>query len=486
MNKKLNKKLTLGALSVAALLNLTGFSKNSPKVINAETIVSDEVFIPIEEQEDKVSFRLESSIYSDTFLEMVISAEEGAIEVTDDFYEKVNKDISNCDRKIDALVVDGLSDQVDFSKLNIDYDNIDRLYFHDCSDSFKSILKKFKKEVRYVSFVEQKKNSNSFKTFLNSLIEEDVSVETLNISSRKNNGKEGISKEEFQLLSKVKVFILYIYTDGFYKPVDLDLTLNEKIHSFSLDAYNKYDKANQIVNGELGNIKIQSSNPELSISFGHSDITENTHFKLSDAAWVDFDLLNCKSIKPFENLKNVSYLSFQEDNGPGPEANNDGCIKYGVNSVHLYDAFSTEEVEMYRNYKTFLKDLKTYYNLAKLKEKLDVAPNEYYDYYSKASIGDYVNLKSNNTPIYDYNGNKRTSLFKTSILRLISSIVLEKDGVEVTVYNMEDYSKYVNKSGFKIKGFNLINEYSLNDDNTLAIEGFVKENDIELVRTPFK
>ena len=212
---------------------------------------------------------------------------------------------------------------------------IDQLYLSNTSlDMTKEIFSACK--VRYFYWGE---NTGNLKDLLEYFIENNVHVDTFSLNQWNKNAYNGITKEEFNLLGKTDVNSLYIYADGFKDPLDLDITLNETISSFNIDVYDTYrDENNNRVKGELGNIKIKSNNKELHLSFSYTDITKNTHFSVPDTSWISLSKLNCTDISAFKDLKNVTYLWFKEDNGPGPEGDNRGEIIYLLNTRCVFNS----------------------------------------------------------------------------------------------------------------------------------------------------
>ena len=122
-------------------------------------------------------------------------------------------------------------------------------------------------------------------------------------------------------------------------------------------------------------------------------------------------------------------------------------------------------------------------DLLKVREELNVSIEEDTKYAKVISIGDYVNLMSENTRIYKdrpslkKQENSMSSYYGTSLARCISSIDMTNGYEEITVYNMEDYELY-QENGYSVIGYGLVNQYSLNEDGTLNVELRCDEDDV--------
>ena len=124
--------------------------------------------------------------------------------------------------------------------------------------------------------------------------------------------------------------------------------------------------------------------------------------------------------------------------------------------------------------------------LEKIQKTLNISREEENKYENIISIGDIVNLKEEDTPIYTEVDSNRptTSYYETSELRCIRSISLAKDEKEIEIDNMEDYETFT-KLGFVVKKYNLVNQYSLNADGSLTTEAYCDKGGVQLVYTPF-
>ncbi len=454
---------------------------------------------------------------------------ENPKEVEEEFYTKINLLIKVLDIK--EIYIEDLEEQIDFSKIDfsnirelsfdhfngtfdstqVNVSSIGELSFRNCNGKFnysgfpKQLDRLYLSntslemtaeifsacDVKYFDWSETIENIGNLKGLLEYFIENDIHIDTFSLNQWNKKDYNGITKEEFNLLGRINVKYIYISADGFKKPLDLDITLNETINSLYIDAYNMYrDENYNIVNGELGNIKIKSINEKLNLYFSYADITGNTHFSVPNTTWIHLGQLNCTNISAFKDLKNVTYLWFKENNGPGPEADTRGEIIYCNDpSVEFYDAFEfNKKVDIYRDYNQLLKELEYFFKLKKLKEKLEVSPNEYYNYYYEASIGDYATLISDDVEVYksledlSNKQNPLSSYFGTSEDRCIRSICLANGENKVNVNNMNDYECYLNE-GYEVIGYSYINLYATGPDD---LEFFVKDEDVKLILTPFK
>lgn len=502
-----------------------------------------ESFVDIEKEIQDIKKNTESYIekltlyediniyYNDSFNLLKIYSKrdiENPKEVEEEFYQKINLLIKTLDIK--KIYIGDLEEQIDFSKIDfsnigelgfnnfngkfdstqVNVSNIGELSFSNCNGKFN--YSGFPKQldclylsnaslemtaeifstcdVRYFNWSETIENTGNLKGLLEYFIENDIHIGTFSLNQWNKKDYNGITKEEFNLLGKINTNYIYIYADGFKEPLDLDITLNENINSFHIKAYNMYiDENYNIVNGELGNIKIKSINERLDLSFSYADITKNTHFSVPDTTWISLGQLNCTDISAFKDLENVTYLWFKENNGPGPEADLRGEIRYCKDtSIEMLDAITQEPTKLYNDYNELLKELEYYFKLKQLKSKLNVSPYEQKEYYYEASIGDYANLVSDDINVYKSledlrnKQNPVSSYFGTQELRCISSICLANNDTEVNVNNMEDYKYYLGE-GYEVIGATYINLYATTPEDR---EFFVPIESVKLERIPFE
>lgn len=347
------------------------------------------------------------------------------------------------------------------------------------------ILKSDTRETQ-IYWVEDGKKKRHLKSFLECLVENHISMEQLDIYEGNSQDYNGMSTEEFDLLSKLKVKYINIEDGGFKKPLHLDLTLNEMIQDFHLETYYR-PAGKDIIHGELGNIKIRTNNKKLYCGFSYTDITKNTHFSLPNCTRLDLDNLECRDISVFDDLSNITYLWFKEDLGPELEADHNGAITYCRDCSHISaDVYTNQIVEPFREYNEFLNYLKMCNQLEKVQKNLNISAKEDDKYEDIISIGDIVNLKEENAPIYKASDSNKstTSYYGTSELRCIRSISLAKGEHKITVDNMKDYETFI-KLGFGVEKYNLVNQYSLNADGSLTSECYCDKGGVQLVYTPF-
>ncbi len=542
--KKISKYTTLGALSLATALSLASCkeqpSKKEAVSLLEENYLTDEIKesieVSLENRQDLESYAkslsnelVNVSYHGQSSKELMIIGREteGNKKLSDLFYKQLNLVIKEGNvQELNFLFLDNTFDfsKIDFSNienLSIDkfngsfdsrkgnFSNLKRLVLQnidgefDCSafnqqledirfsnnnlDIAKKILSSCDVSNAKFHWIDnQYEEKSNLKELLKFLVDNNIGIKSFNVYQRDKKNYRGITSEEFSLLSKLNTNSIKIDAAGFKNPINLDLTLNEKISSFSLSAYDKdsdFDKTN----GKLGNIKIKSNNEQLYLNFTHTDIIADTSFSFPNNSYVSLLSLNCSDISAFSDLSNVEYLCFKENLGHGPEANLEGAIRYCSNLEH----FKLYEDEFYREYNSLLKNLEGYFKLKKVKEKLNVSSNEEILYMTTPSIGDFVNLVSDDENIYrnnqdlENNQNGQTSLYGTSIFRCIRSIIMAKEDIVIEVDNMENYELFLNM-GYVVTGYNLVNQYSLNEDGTLTDEFTCKNEDIKLVRTPFK
>lgn len=126
-------------------------------------------------------------------------------------------------------------------------------------------------------------------------------------------------------------------------------------------------------------------------------------------------------------------------------------------------------------------------NLLKVKEKLNISSEEDLKYANVLSIGDAMDLIDESVPIYKdiysvYSGeNATTSYYGQSEVRYIESIIMADESLVIEVDNMNDYEVYL-CDDFVVIGYNLVNQYSLDEFGNLESEFRCKKNDIRLIR----
>lgn len=125
-------------------------------------------------------------------------------------------------------------------------------------------------------------------------------------------------------------------------------------------------------------------------------------------------------------------------------------------------------------------------NLLKVREKLNISSEEDLKYANVLSIGDAVNLVDESVPIYKdiysvYSGeNATTSYYGQSEARYIEVIIMTDENLVIEVDNMNDYEMYL-RDGFVVIGYNLVNQYSLDEFGNLTKELRCEEDGIKLI-----
>ncbi len=428
-------------------------------------------------------------------------------EISQDTYDKINLILKELE--IESIYFNGMKDQIDISKIN--FENVGRIGFENYEGIFdskkinaknigaisitssnqatfdfsnfnnqiksyqftnstikniKSFSNSISKDVEksynpYIYWEEDRNVNRELSTLLKCLAKNNIAIENFTVCEWNNAGDNALIKEDFDLLGGLNVRSLYMEVDGIGNPLNLEMNLNENINGLYVDVYSNHEDYSY---GELGTIKINSTNKDLNCGFDYGNITKNTHFSFPDNARISLELLDCTSIQAFYDLKNVSYLHFIEDIGPGPGADNRGEIRYerGTEETEWYDAMNGIYLPLYADYNQVLKDLEYYFKLKQLKQKLNVSPREQEEYYNEASIGDYIQLE---------NGK----------MGCISSITLVKDEDVIVVDNMKDYEEFTS-IGFAEKGY-----YTVRNSSDILYNGqFVEEEDLKLIFTPFK
>lgn len=542
--RKITKYRAYSAL-LATAISLTGCSSQSQKFENSqEKIVycSEE---PLEKEKTKVDITQNNQnpkadkenskssqnpyinvLYEESFDTIAIIGKKKKHhqfnQLSDEFYQKLNSILK--EKNITNLYFKNLDNTFNLSKIDFsnitelefdtysgiidlkenDLSDLEEVSFSNCTGTFDGIdapilqfsntpLKFIKPYIlkhdtskTKIYWSEDGKKKRNLKALLECLVENNINIEQLDIYEGNSQDYNGMTKEEFDLLSKLKVKYIDISDEGVKKPLHLDLTLNKSIRQFSIRSYHR-SKGKDSKYGELGNIKIRTNNKQFDCNFSYMDITENTHFSLPDSTWISFSSLECRDISAFDELSNVSYLWLKEDLGLGFEADNNGAIAYCKDSSHKFvNIYTNEIVEPFREYNEFLNYLKMCKQLENVKEKLNISKKEDNKYENIISIGDVVNLKKEDTPVYRaLDSNKSTtSYYGTSELRCIRSISLAKGEQQIEVDNMKDYEVFT-KLGFAVEKYNLVNQYSLNADGSLNTECYCNKGGVQLVYTPF-
>lgn len=533
MKKKIKYRVYSTILST--VISLASCSNKTAEIVNGQNI---EVYdlkneIGEEDLESNVNTNENKSAqdfyvtvtYDEEFNELEIVGENQKHNQFDklskDFYQQLNKIIQEKD--ITNIYLCNLDDTFDFARINTsnikeikfknckgninlkdnDFSQMYEIHFSDCEGSFNGIdteiislfntnfnvienylLESDMKETLFY-WTEDGTKSRNLKSFLKFLLDNNINIGKLSIDEMNSQEYDGITEEEFDLLSKLNVRDLYIEDEGFKNTINLDLSLNKSIQNLYFESYYRTDE-NEIINSKLGNIRIKTNSKKFNCNFSKADITKNTHFSLPNSTWLSLENLECKDISAFNELSNVEFLWFKEYLGKGLMADTEGSITYcRDSSFKFFDAITNEEEKVFREYNEFLNYLKICNKLKNIQEKLDIS-EEYERDQEIISIGDIVNLKNENTPIYESrdSNNSTTSYYGTSELRCICSIVLAKDNYEIEVDNMDDYELFT-ELGFIVKRYNLINQYSLNKDGSLTTELYCNKDGVQLVRTPF-
>ncbi len=432
---------------------------------------------------------------------------EGKKELSTDFYTNLNILLEN--NNITRLYICNVDDRFDFSKVNLsnikelalslkNYEGtlppsifnytFNELYFYNTSlEVATELMKNCVSKNTCVDWYEEIENQSHLKTLLEILVQDKVEMKSFEIWQINKQNYSGITNDELTLLGKIPTTLLDLTIDGISKPIDLNVKLNEETEMFLFSPYKNYDRD---INGELGNIKINSDNKKLECYFNHVDITSNTSFSMPDVSSVNIGRLNINNTKSIQSLKNVQHLVIGDSFSPGMDSDILGYVEYKKEGEWRTDPFRNN-ITHFTDFQEMIAYLNSYAQLLKVKEKLMVSPNEEKYYKDIISIGDIVNLNSNNDVVFanpnnlQNQENGHSSYYGTSELRCVSSLVLTNGEKNVEVYNMDDYEYYIDK-GYVVFGSNLVNQYSLNFDGKLNYEGCYDNASLHLVRIPFK
>lgn len=513
----MKKKNVYRALLFAAALSLTGLKeqKTFAKENNPVTELDTEEDLARKEKETWKNFAEEmfqnESMYVDYsggYTLCLYNRDEKKC-LSEDFYTNLNTLLENND--ITRLYFYNVDDRFDFSKVNLSnikdlalslysyektlpqsiFDQtFSELYFYNTSlDVATLLMKQCASKDACVKWYENIEKKGSLEELLKFLTQEKIEMRSFDVNQINEQNYSGITKEELELLGKVQASSIDVTIDGVSHPLNINIELNEKIDFFSFSPYqNFYDG----IKGELGNIKIVSSNENLTCWFSHVDITKNTHFSVPSSTSVRIYDLNVLDTTAINELQNVPDLLWGGDYLPGMGPDNIGYIEYKKDGDFDTDPLG-HAIGQYTDFQEMLAYLDSYVQLLKVRKTLEVSPYEESRYQNTLSIGDLVNLNSDDALIYENKKdlqnqeNGKTSYYGTSELRCVLSLCLTKGEESVDVYNMDDYEYYINE-GYVVTGSNLVNQYSLNSDGELIPEGRYDNASLDLVhaRIPFK
>ncbi len=397
------------------------------------------------------------------YKDLLIVGNENVKELDNNVYNKLNLIVK--EKELEKLNFWEISNSIDFTKIDLsnikevgflnfdgtfsyfnEFFKFERLSFSNTSlELVKEFLLNSDTSDTYIYWGENNKDSN-LKEFLEFLVENNIKMKTLSISETDLTNHNGITKEEFDLISKLNVEKIILEYNGFKEPINLCLVLNENIKTFRLSAYK-----NNNISAELGTIEIESANKGLYIDFTYTNITKNTHFKLPDKSYISLTSLNCTDISAFNDLANTDYIYFKEYLGPGPEAYDDGAIIYYKDKLlYTLDGCAIN----YQNFEDMMKDLNTYAKLKELKNELNVSSKERDNYYFEPSIGDFINIINDDVFVYENikdlknDENQKLTTYGTSIIRGIKSIIMENGNYIEKVDNMDYYELLKEKFSF--------------------------------------
>lgn len=125
-------------------------------------------------------------------------------------------------------------------------------------------------------------------------------------------------------------------------------------------------------------------------------------------------------------------------------------------------------------------------NLLRVKEKLNISFEEDEKYANVKSIGDAVNLVDKDVSVYAdmyslyAQENATTSLYGTTEVRYIESIIMSDDNLVVEIESMDEYEIYLSED-FYVIGYNLVNQFSLDENGNLTNELRCEEDGIKLI-----
>ena len=153
---------------------------------------------------------------------------------------------------------------------------------------------------------------------------------------------------------------------------------------------------------------------------------------------------------------------------------------------YLYQTYQEYELFLSESGKEELEYSEMRENLLKVKEKLNISPEEDLKYASVLSIGDAMNLVDESVPIYKdiysvySRENATTSYYGQSEARYIEVIIMTDENLVIEVDNMNDYEMYLH-DGFVVIGYGLVNQYSLDENGNLTKELCCEEDGIKLI-----
>jgi len=246
--------------------------------------------------------------------------------------KKLNQLINNEYLDVDVLTIEGLSSEVDFSKLELP--DVDRVSFISMGDDFDyQGLDEW--AFSNIDFF-QVSMSDNLKKFLNdaTLDYADISIwydelDVLKYLGSIDKEVRAVTVSSFvysdeisKTLEKVKARKIVInldYNDD-SKPFDLNLNLNDSVEEVVLN----FDSFVDFQNIRLGNISIHGNNANLSVEVSASPdyckviMDDKTKFDFPDRTLVTFENVTCENAAAFNSLANVDGLDYS--NGEGKKA----------------------------------------------------------------------------------------------------------------------------------------------------------------------
>lgn len=297
-------------------------------------------------------------------------------ELSELFYSQLNQIIILCN--VNSLSLYSLENEIDFSKINLS--NIKELCLYRCSENldcsaftqtYDSILFYNTSVMTAINLLEKRDLSETviscsnmcdsmddldlfmdIEYFVNYLVENNICMKELSIKQWSYfKGDIALSKEVIETLGQVNTTSLSLLNSNSIEPISLHLKLNDKIKNLylGLPSY-VHSWLSDVSFRKVDDIKIDSNNPDLMVTFSYLEITPDTYFDISSSS---LSLVNVgyEDIAPFYNFSNMKNISYETS-----------TYIFPIDTYIVYDS-TTETFEQFiQKMKEFFNPEKTYVN----------------------------------------------------------------------------------------------------------------------------
>lgn len=278
--------------------------------------------------EDSLSFSVINNQFGSRKT-LLISSNDSTRQLTEEEHDLLNRLINNENISIDELNLVGLSNQIDFSKL--DLSSIENVTFTRVADDFDySIFSDL--GLRNLSF-SNVNFTDSLKAFLDSstldfcdvhLSSDGSEIASYLADTEKSLGEISLSTfdEDFDfqnilsMLPAQRIDLDYYY-DNTHQPVDIHFDFSDSVREVDLEFHSIIDTQDI----SLGDVYMSSNNADFEVYFVDDeeemtvDINSNTSFSLPDQAYVSFENITCNNPEAFTSLSNVDGIDYSDGEG---------------------------------------------------------------------------------------------------------------------------------------------------------------------------